>query len=81
MALRLRFPGAKLLAHLTDHGNGLMIEHREDNGSIHLYSTPPNQNFRQHDVRWLTHRFAALLAPVIAGGQLRDTLEKARSED
>lgn len=79
LALKLRFPGANL--RFFEKGAILMVEFYEDNGSRHYYSTPPDQDYRQHDTAWLVHRFADLIVPAYAAAQVRGTLAQARVED
>lgn len=80
-ALRVRFPGAMLEQHTIDYGNVLIITFYEANETRHFYSTPPAQDYRQHDVPWLVHRFVSVITPAYAAAQVRGTLEKARLED
>lgn len=79
-ALNERFPRAQLTPHIHDYGCSLVYIMREASDVRHAFGTPPYQDYRQHELKWLLHRFADLIQPYYDAAERRGTLLPAPPE-
>lgn len=80
-ALQARFPGAEFRAHPRGHELIIAQHYNAADATQFYYATPPGQDYRQHQLPWLLHRFTTMIEPVYAAIQARDTLARAVSEE